>query len=115
MRTGSSDTPFLGLRRRSRLDWPLKDSRKSRLRRIEIEHLESRTLLATTPAATATAAPVNLSGLTSADLGFEDADSPVVAVNPYNASEVVAVWIVDVPPLGESFAAGAFTINGGGS
>ena len=39
----------------------------------------------------------------------------MVTINPYNPQEVVAVWIVDVAPLGESFAQGAFTIDGGGT
>ena len=62
MRTGSSDILSRGHRGRNRLDARLKNSRKSRLLWMDLEGLESRTLLATIPAATATGAPIDLSG-----------------------------------------------------
>ncbi len=65
MRTGSSDILSRGHRGRIRLDARLKKARKSRTYRIDLEGLESRTLLATIPAAAvvAGASPINLSAL----------------------------------------------------
>ena len=113
MRTGLSDVVSPKRGRLSRLDSRLKSGRKARFRRLDLEGLELRTLLATIPAPAATGAPVNLSGLTAADIGLEDADSPVVQINPYDSQEVVAVWVVDIPIVGESFVDGAYTTDGG--
>ena len=108
MRAGSSDALFLGQRGRSRLNTRLKKARKTRNRWIDLEGLESRTLLATIPAATATGAPINLS---PTNPGY--ADSPIVAINPYDSQEVVAAWVDDIPALTESFVDGSYSTDGG--
>ena len=111
MNMGSSDTLFLGRRGANRPGTLPKNARRSRQRSIQMEGLEARTLLATIPAPTATGAPQNLSNLDN--VGTEYANSPVVAINPYNPSEVVSVWVVDIPIIGESFVEGEFTTDGG--
>ena len=63
MGTGASGNSLRGPRDRNRLAPRLRGVRKARVRRIELEGLESRTLLATIPAATATAGPQNISSL----------------------------------------------------
>src|SRR6476646_9857064 len=80
MRTGSSNVRFQQHRGRNRLETRLARARKPQLYKIDLEGLESRTLLATIPAATATGAPINLSNLPIGDAGFEYAASPVVAL-----------------------------------
>src|SRR5271167_1368775 len=60
---GVSDSLDRGNRGRFRPDARRKKVRSSRFRRIDLEGLESRTLLATIPAAAATALPANLSSL----------------------------------------------------
>jgi hypothetical protein len=87
----------------------VKEGRKARLRWLELDSLESRTLLATIPAATATGAAINLS--LSQNFGY--ADSPTVAINPYDSREAVAVWVVDVPAVTFSIVQGVYTIDGG--
>jgi subtilisin-like proprotein convertase family protein len=111
MRRGSSNMPLFVNRGRSRLNTALKKVRSSRHRPIGVEGLESRTLLATIPAAVATGPAINLSNLNN--VGFEYGDSPVVAVNPYSPKELVAVWVVDVPALAVSFVEGGFSTDGG--
>ena len=113
MRTGSSD--FLSLGRRGRtgqLAQP-KRHRKSRDYRIDLEGLESRTLLATTPAVTATGDPVALSPFGSQvpfagqqfNLPYQfgtssgNANSPAVAIDPYDSSKLFAVWGLDLSTL----------------
>ena len=64
MRTGTSDILSQGHSGRLRLDARLRRARKSQNYRIDLEGLESRTLLATIPAATpTTAAPTEISSL----------------------------------------------------
>ncbi len=65
MRTGTSDILSRGHSSRLRLDARLKRARKSRSYRIDLEGLESRTLLATIPAASVVAgtSPISLSSL----------------------------------------------------
>ena len=124
MRTGSSDVLFRGHRDRSRLDTRLKKGRKSRDNRIGLEGLESRTLLATIPAAAPTivdnspASPINLTSLRTVSDG--NANSPTVAVDPYDSQKVFAVWGLDllsVSPVPHTTAIieGAFSNNGGTS
>ena len=98
MRTGSSDILSQGHSSRARLDARLRKARKSRNSRINLEGLESRTLLATIPAATATAAPQNISSLMG-NLGGVNASesSPVVAVDPIDPTKLVAVWVDNDP------------------
>src|SRR6516165_10214544 len=100
MRTGSSDVPSRGLRGQVRPDARLKKTRKTRLRRafLESEPLESRTLLATIPAATATGAPQSLTSLFDVTTGG-DTNNPTVVINPYNSQDVVAVWGRDLSQL----------------
>src|SRR5215470_8098508 len=64
MRTGASSVHGRGHHGRIRPDAWSKRARKRRLRRIELEGLESRTLLATIPAAAATGNPVGLTSFT---------------------------------------------------
>ena len=102
-------------RGRNRLETRLARARKPQLYKIDLEGLESRTLLATIPAATATGAPINLSNLPIGDAGFEYAASPVVALNPYNSQHVIAAWVDDIPAFGISFVDGAYSVDGGAS
>ena len=78
----------------------LKGARKARLHLAELEGLESRTLLATIPAATATAGPQNLSNLVG-DVGGINASqsSSTVAIDPTDPSKLVAVWIDNDPTM----------------
>ena len=96
MSTGSSRIASLGRRGRKRLDARLKDGRKSRFRWLESEVLETRTLLATTPAPAAIGGLDNLTNLgsvTSATGG--NANSPTIEIDPYDPQHLVAVWSVD--------------------
>ncbi len=118
MQTGSSDTLSRGHRGRSRQDARLKKARKARYRWIDLEGLESRTLLATTPAATATGAALNLTGLTNYPTLGGNANSPTVVVDPYNSNNIFAVWGVDLSdttptPTTTAVIDGAYSNNGG--
>jgi len=121
MRTGASDVSSRGFRGQGRPDARLKKRRKTRLRRafLESEFLESRTLLATIPAATATGAPVNLTGLSSVTTNG-NANSPAVVIDPYDSQKLFAVWGVDLSSLSPvphttAVVEGAFSDNGGTS
>jgi hypothetical protein len=81
--------------------------------------LEPRTLLATTPEATATGAPVNLSGLSSVTTNG-NANSPAVVIDPYDSQKLFAVWGVDLSSLSpvphtSAIVEGAYSSNGGTS
>ena len=127
MRTESSDTQFRGHRSGLRLDTRLKKARKSRNCRIDLEGLESRTLLATTPAAavaTVNGSPINPMNLTSYSSATAttggNANSPTVAINPYDSQEVVAVWGVDISNLSPTpqtteILQGTYSLDGGTS
>ncbi len=101
---GSSGTSFVGRRVRSQVGSPLTKSRKSRHRRVEVEGLETRTLLATIPAVAPTQvngtpdSPVPLTGMTSVTTQG-DANSPTVAVDPYDAQKVFSVWGIDLSQI----------------
>ena len=97
MRTGASDVPSRGFRGPRCPVAHLKQTRKTRLRRafLESDFLEPRRLLATIPAATATGAPVNLSGLSSVTTNG-NANSPAVVIDPYDSQKLFAVWGVDL-------------------
>ncbi len=84
--------------RTKRVNGAPNDGRKARMRFLHMEGLEPRTLLATIPAPTATASVMNLSGLSSVSSGG-NANSPAVAIDPYNPNIVVAVWSVDLSSL----------------
>jgi subtilisin-like proprotein convertase family protein len=100
MRTGTWDKQLQGHRGRDRAR-ASKGGRKGRPRLVELEGLESRTLLATIPAATATAAPSNLSNLVGNVGGTTAASesSTQVAVDPNDPSKLVAVWVDNDPTL----------------
>ncbi len=125
MRTGSSDTLDLGRRGRSRQGMLPRKARKLRQHRIDVEGLESRTLLATIPAPAVTqvngspVGPVDLTGLGNVTTDG-DASAPTVAVDPYDSQKVFAAWVLDgsqlVPPLAfppTAVAEGAFSNDGG--
>ena len=123
MRTGSSDVLSQGNGGRIRLDGRLRKARKARTFRIELEGLESRTLLATIPAATATAGPSNISSLFG-NLGGVNASqsSPVVAIDPLDPNKLVSVWVDNDPTMlaasNGTFAVvleAAFSVNAGQS
>ena len=121
MRTGASDVRSRGFRGQRRPAARLKQTRKTRLRLafLESEFLEPRTLLATIPAATATGAPVNLSGLSSVTTDG-NANSPAVVVDPYDSQKLFAVWGVDLSqgallPTTTAVVEGAYSNNGGAS
>jgi subtilisin-like proprotein convertase family protein len=131
MRTGSSEF----LRRRGRMSHmaQLRRNRKSRDYRIDLEGLEARTLLATTPAVTATGVPVALSPFGTQqpfdgqDTNFPygnvttsgNANSPTVAIDPYDPSKLFAVWGLDLstltppPTIVTAVVEAAYSSNGG--
>src|SRR5271156_803886 len=100
MRTGSSDVQFQGHRGRIRPDARSKKARKARYYFVDLEGLESRTLLATIPAATPLGAASYLSPVTPVTTTEGgNANSPTVAIDPYNSQKIVAVWSVDLSNL----------------
>ena len=118
MRTGSSKNLPAGRAGRRRRSERLMNGRLSRFRWLDLEGLESRTLLATTPAASAVGAAVNLSGLSSVTANG-NANSPTVVIDPYNPEKVLAVWSVDLssvtptPPHTTSIVEGDYSNDGG--
>src|SRR4051812_4558712 len=97
MRTVASENQSQGTRGRGRPGARSAALRKSRLRGMVLEALESRTLLATLPAAT-----VNGQVQVSASQGNESA--PTVAIDPNIPLDMVSVWTRNDP---------AHTINNG--
>ena len=69
MRTGSSDVRSLGRGGRGRVETRLKKARKTRNQFFDMEGLESRTLLATTPAAAYNGALIRPHGYCDRDHG----------------------------------------------
>jgi hypothetical protein len=119
MRTGSSDILSRGHRGRNRLDARLKNARKSRPCSFDLEGLECRTLLATIPAATASGTAVNLTNFNDVTTQG-NANSPTVAVDPYDSQKLLAVWGVDLStlspvPFTNAVVEGAYSNNGGTS
>ena len=118
MRTGSPNIAFQRHRDRSRLNTRLKKARSLRERRVELEGLESRTLMATTPAAAYNGALQQLTGSTNVTTGG-NANNPTVAVDPFNSQHLFAVWGVDLstitptPPHTTAVVRGAFSTDGG--
>jgi len=116
---GVSDSLPRGNRGRLRPDARRKKVRSSRFRRIDLEGLEPRTLMATIPAAAATALPANLSSLMGNAGGLTTSEnSTTVEIDPTNPSKMVALWIDNdpslVPPyLVQSVLEGVYTINAG--
>ena len=88
---GVSDSLPRGNRGRLRPDARRRKVRRSRLARIGLEGLEPRTLLATIPAAAATAPPQNLSNLTPTLGGLvREENSTTVEIDPVNPSKMVS-------------------------
>ena len=85
--------------------------------------MESRTLLTTIPAATATAGPLNLSSLVANAGGNNASESSTqVAVDPNDPSKLVATWVdydttmlADTDGYIQSVVESAYSINGGQS
>src|SRR5690348_138034 len=118
MGTGASGSSRRGPRDGNRLAPRPVRIRKAR-RRVELEGLESRTLLATLPAAVTSGA---IQGLTNfVDVTKQgNAMSPTVAVNPANSRDLVAVWGVDISTLSPvphttAIFDGAYSTDGGSS
>ena len=101
MRTGTSDIFSQGHSGRLRLNARLRRARKSQHYRMDLEGLESRTLLATIPAATpTTAAPTQISSMMGNAGGVNASQSSSqVAVDPLDPSKLVAVWIDNDPTM----------------
>jgi subtilisin-like proprotein convertase family protein len=121
MRKGTWDKQLPGPHGRNRSQARLKGGRKARPQWVDLENLESRTLLATIPAATATGAPMNLSGLVG-NAGAGSQTSSEVAVDPDDPSKLVTVWVDNDPTmLGETdgeigvIVEAAYSINSGQS
>jgi large repetitive protein len=120
MRTGSSDAVFERRRGRSRLDrrLNLNHGRKARYRWIELEGLESRTLLATTPAPVYNGDLQDLTQLPTVTTGG-NANSPAIAIDPANSNILFAVWGVDLstitptPPHTTAIVEGAYSTDAG--
>jgi subtilisin-like proprotein convertase family protein len=98
MGTGASGNSLRGPRGRNRLASGPGGIRRARTRRVELEALESRTLLSVLPPATVTGTPQNLTGLVDASKQG-NADSPTVVVDPADPNKMVAVWVVNNPSL----------------
>ena len=97
MRKGTWDNQLPGHHGRNRSKPRLKGSRKGRPQWVDLESLESRTLLATIPAAAATGGPMNLSALVGNAGGTQS--SAQVAVDPTDPSKLVAVWVDNDPNM----------------
>lgn len=122
MRTGTSDIFSQGHSGRLRLNARLRRARKSQNYRMDLEGLESRTLLATIPAATpTTAAPTQISSMMGNAGGVNASQSSsLVAVDPLDPSKLVAVWIDNDPTMFadtvntiESVLEAAYSTDGG--
>ena len=116
MRMGTWGKPLQGQNGQIKPKSRLKELRKGRTRRVELEGLEARTLLSTLPAATTTAAPINLTGLGSvATQG--NADSPTVVIDPADPTKMISTWVVNnpsIPPNGPYVNVnGAYSIDSG--
>jgi subtilisin-like proprotein convertase family protein len=119
MRTGSSDILSQGHSGRTRLDARLRKARKSRSYQIDLEGLESRTLLATIPAAAVVpgTSPVSLSALQGNGPNANES-SPLVVVDPSNPDKIVSIWVDNdtpdiIAPQTQVFVEGDYSIDGG--
>ena len=119
MRTGSSNVQLQRRRGQVLGNGRATKGRNSRCQQVNLEGLESRTLLATIPAATTTGVPQNLS-TSLGNLGGLGAseNSPTVVVDPLDPNKLVAVWMdsdpaLDTPYLVNSVTEGAYSIDGG--
>jgi hypothetical protein len=101
MRMGTWDKQLPGHHGRNRSKARLKrGTRRARIHLTELEGLESRTLLATIPAATAAGGPQNLSSLVG-NVGGTNAsqNSSTVVIDPTNPTKLVSVWIDNDPTM----------------
>ena len=105
MRTGTSEILSQGHSSRLRLNSRLRRARKSQNYRIDLEGLESRTLLATIPAASMVSgtSPMTLSALQGNGANANES-SPLVAVDPLDPQKIVSIW-VNSDPADITFAA----------
>jgi subtilisin-like proprotein convertase family protein len=121
MRMGAWDSQLQGHRGAIRPKTRLREVRKARTRWVELEGLENRTLLATIPAATATAGPQNISSMFGNAGGANASQSSsVVVVDPTNPTKLVSVWVdndpSELPPTDNIIQAvleGAYSVDGG--
>jgi subtilisin-like proprotein convertase family protein len=87
---------------------------------IELEGMESRTLLSTSPAPSIVngSSPINLSTIQGNGPNANQ-NSPVVAVDPVDPSKIVAVWVnndtpdISFTPFTQVFIEGDYSIDGG--
>jgi hypothetical protein len=119
LQTGARDVRPRGRSGRLHPDARPRRARKSRRCRIEPEGLESRTLLATTPAPAVMGPLANLTGFSDAT-AQGNANSPAVAIDPYDSQKLVAVWGVDLSTLSPAphttaTVEGAYSVDGGAS
>ena len=116
MSKGSREVVSQGRRGRQRLSAHRRDVRKARAQWTDLEGLESRTLLSTIPAATATGVPINLSQ-SQGNSGVANESSPIVAVDPTDTQKIVAVWVNSDPnipsPSPNVTIEGAYSTDGG--
>src|SRR5262249_61325863 len=93
MGTGASGNSPRGPRDRNHPKLRRRGTRKARVQRVDLEGLETRALLATIPAASATAGPQNISSLFGNAGGLTaNQGSPVVAVDPPKPPKPVGGW-----------------------
>ena len=93
------------------------------MQRVELEGLETRALMATIPAASPTAAPLNLSNMFGNAGGVNASmTSSVVAVDPLDPTKLVSVWIdndpSELPPTNnyiQGVLEAAYSVNAGQS
>ncbi len=123
MGTAASERDSRGARGQNRSGTRTAVIRRSRLRGLVVESLETRTLLAVIPQVSASA-PIDISNsgglVTNARNGNQTA--PSVAIDPTNPQDMVAVWVTDsvqfpAPNNGQTtiFVQGAFSTNAGKS
>jgi hypothetical protein len=91
---------------------PRRPAVASQIRRLTLESLELRTLMAVLP-------PVSVTGQVAVSKDGGNDSTPSVAVDPANPQKLVSVWTVDAPTvplnLGQTttYVEGAFSIDGG--
>src|SRR4051812_42870895 len=91
MRTVASEVEFPEVDGPARSRARVVAARKSRLRRMALEGLEARELLAVLPAAVP-GTPINASGNPGGNLS-----SPQIAIDRYDPTKLVAVWVRNDP------------------
>src|SRR5262249_21382463 len=113
MRLEPSEVNTQESRGRARVGKRRRTNHAAARRRVALEALEPRTLLATLPPPVVPAGSLkDISGSTG------DESAPLIAVDPINSSKLVAVWVRNDPTITGNtkiLVEGAFTINGGGT